>query len=325
MAPKNKNIPDDVEELKRLLFQKDREIAALRESNEQLSEQVRLLNMYRFACKSEKWTDEDKIQLTMFDEAETVSTIKETESEPEPEQKIKVSSYDRCKPGRKPLPDNLPRNEIEHGLTEEERKCGNAECNEYGSCTLLRPVIGKEVTEELEFIPAKIQVNRHIRYKYGPIPCDKQDAEETKSVITSPAPARIIPGSIATPSLLSHVIVSKFADSLPFYRQERIFRRLDIEISRQTMCNWALNVSAKCEDFIQLLRDKSREGPLFNMDETTVQVLNEQGKSASSKSYMWVMVGHYVQYKIVLFHYFRTRSHEAVETLLRDYSGSIHI
>ncbi len=102
---------------------------------------------------------------------------------------------------------------------------------------------------------------------------------------------KMIPKGIATPGLLAHIIVSKFEDALPFYRQEKILQRMGVDLPRSTLCNWAVKVADGIEPILSLLQDDIRSGPLINIDETPVQVLKEPGRSNTSKSYMWVYRG----------------------------------
>jgi len=323
-------LPDDVETLKQQLIEKnniilgkDNFIAELEKRNGLLMEQVTLLKKYRFARSSEQWTDEDRRQRRLFDEAEDgVFQIS-----PEIGSETERITYTRKKGkrGRKPLPEDLPRTVIEHELSEEERRCGNEACLRYGSCEKCRPVIGSETREELEFIPAQIKVNRHVYYKYGQIKCDEFEADESQpGVIAAAREKRIVPAAIVTASLLAHIIVSKFADALPFYRQERIFSRLGIRISRQNMCNWTIQASRACGEYLDLLRGKIREGPLINIDETPLQVLNEPNRPFDSESYMWVMVGSQADARrVVLYNYSSHRNTEVAESLLKDYRGAL--
>ncbi len=322
-----KTLPDDVDTLKDLLVRKeniilgkDSFISELKKTNEILMERVKLLEKYRYGRSSEKWTEEDKAQLALFNEAEVAVEESETETE-----QITVPSYSRNKKKRrKALPEDLPRKIIVHELSDSERQCQKIDCTKYTECQKMRPVIGTEETEELEFIPATIEVNHHIRYNYGPIKCEHiKEEENIPVVISAPKEKRLIPGSIATPSLLSYVAVSKFADALPFYRQERLFKRIGIEISRQTMSNWMIKASSGIEEFVALLGEWVLMSPLLNIDETTVQVLNEIGKSVQSKSYMWVRVGNNKDKKVVLFNYYRDRKTERAEELTKGYKGVI--
>jgi transposase len=188
-----------------------------------------------------------------------------------------VDAHARKKPGRKPLPPELPRVEVVIDLPEDEKVCG------YG-CTLSR--IGEEVSEQLDIIPAKIQVIRQIRPKNA---CRQREGiEDAQPVRIAPVPARIIPKSIATPGLLAHVLTGKFVDHMPFYRQEKMFARLGVDIGRATLCNWAMQVATACLPLINLISDAILEGRVINIDETTLQVLAEPGREATAKSYMWV-------------------------------------
>ncbi|NPD75591.1 transposase, partial [Oceanispirochaeta sp. M1] len=129
-----------------------------------------------------------------------------------------------------------------HSLSIKERTCS--------CCGKLRPIIGYETSEELEYIPAQIKVKVHEREKCGPCNCgDFEDSEEAP-IITAKAPSRIMPGSIASASLLAFIITGKYCDSLPFYRHERIFKRLGVDISRTNMCNWTIKTALKCSDLI---------------------------------------------------------------------------
>ena len=330
-------LPDDVETLKQLLIEKntiiaekdaticgkDTFIGELEKLNELLSEQVTLLRKYRFARSSERWTDEDRRQQRLFDEAEEGVFRLTAAIEPETER----ISYTRKKgkKGRKPLPDDLPRTVIVHELSQEERRCRNEGCSRYGSCAKCRPVIGEESREELEFIPAQIMVKHHVYRKYGEIECEEFEADESQpGVIAAPREKRIVTGGIVTASLLSQIVVSKFADALPFYRQERIFARIGIRISRQNMCNWTIQASRACDRYLDLLRRKIREGPLINMDETSLQVLNEPNRPADSKSFMWVMVGtQHEGHRVVLYTYSPRRDGEMAESLLKGYRGAL--
>jgi transposase len=325
------NLPDDVHELHEIISSitntYEKEIASLESEKNQfeersshyesenlyLKEQVRLLKAYIYGKKNEKLTPEETEQGFLFNEAE--EGIDETASDDSSDVSLTtVKSYTRKKTGRKPLSDDLPREEIVHDLSDEEKKCP--------CCGKERPSIGSDESEELEFIPAKIVVLKHIRKKYGPCSCDAFLAAEKPEVLTAPAPPRMIPGSIASPGLLAEVLTSKFADSLPFYRQEKIFKRIGVELSRQTMCNWEILVAEKCEPLIGLLTEEMRSGPLIHMDETTVQVLQEPGRKAESKSYMWVAVGKNQKGRpLVLYQYHPTRSGTVAADFLEGYTG----
>jgi transposase len=308
-------LPDDSELLKQLLFEMqikhEEEYAKQNLKYQLLKEKYETLKDKFFKKSSEKLSKYEQEQMLLFNEAETES--EETEEELRTETAT-VKTYTRKKRGRKKLPADLPREEIIYDLSAEEKECP--------CCGKERPNIGKKETEELDIIPAKIKVIKHVKLKYGPCKCDDFLEEEIPEVKTAKMPARLIPGSIVSPGLLAYSITFKFVDSLPFYRQSKIFERIDVEISRATLCNWSILAAEKCEVLIELMRKEIRSGPLIQMDETTVQVLKEEGRDPTTKSYMWLTIG-YPEYDkpIILFDYHASRSKDIPVQKLQNYTG----
>lgn len=134
---------------------------------------------------------------------------------------------------------------------------------------------------------------------------------------------QLIPKAIASGGLMAHILCAKFVDALPFYRQEQQFSRLGADISRATMCRWAMQVAKACLPLRNLLRQEIHSGPLINADETTVQVLKEPGKSANSKSYMWVFRGGPTGAPSIYFHYHQSRSGDVAAEFLDGYHGVV--
>jgi transposase len=255
-----------------------------------LQSQVQALNKHRFGSSSEK----DKNQLPLFNEAEQV-----VDSKP----KIKIRG--KKKTGvRKPLPKTLERVEKVYDLGKDQKLCPNdgAELKHIGEVT----------NEQLKFIPASVKVIKHTCYKYACPKCNKH-------IVTATKPKDPIPKSIASPELLSYVSVSKYADGLPLYRLSQMFNRLDIKISRTNMAEWMIKCGTLIQPLINLMQDKLYQQPFINIDETTLQVLKEQGKKASTKSYMWVMRAA----NIILFNYDPSRGQKVAEKLLADYNQAI--
>jgi len=133
--------------------------------------------------------------------------------------------------------------------------------------------------------------------------------------------SHILPRSIATPSLLASIITAKFCDGLPFYRQERMFARHGLEISRQDMANWSIAVAKKLEALEGLLRKELLASPYLHCDETLFQVMDEPGRANSTQSYMWVTTGGVGDRRVVLYQYSRTRSSAFISTFLNSYTG----
>ncbi|MDX2495402.1 MAG: IS66 family transposase [Desulfuromusa sp.] len=294
------DLPESKGELTQIIISNVQEI-------ERLEEEVRLLRQLLFAPKSEKLPVGKFPQLSLFDMPENLPEVDDTTDT------IVVPEHTRTKKkGRKKLPDNLPRFDRVHDIPEEDKICG---CG----CELSK--IGEDVSEKLDIEPAKIRVIRHIRPKYACKNCE--GLEDDTSVKIAPVPPQIIPKGLPTAGLLAHILVAKFCDALPFYRQEKQFIRLDIDIPRQSMCNWAMKAACSCQVILDLLGKEIRSGPLLNIDETTIQVLKEPGRSPTTKSYMWVFRGGETDNPVVLFQYHPTRSGDVAKLFVDDYQGVI--
>ncbi len=304
----NEKLPDNPEKLKAIILDKDEIISCKDEHITILEEQIRILKKQIFGSKSEKRRPDEGeggVQLHLFNEAEAlVEEKKERES-------VTVPEHTRQRPKRKPLPENLPRVEVIEDIDESEKVC---------ACGAKLSRIGEDISEKLDIIPAKIQVIRTIRPKYACKSCEGVESEGP-TVKIAPPPAQIIPKGIATPGLLAYVAVSKYADGLPLYRQEKIFERIGVEISRSTMAGWMVMVGQGSKPIVELLYKGLHSGPLINVDETPVQVLNEPGRPNTTKSYMWVFRGGPPDKPIILFKYSETRSGEVPREVLAGYSG----
>ena len=311
-------LPDDPVELKRIIAQLTAEKASLSDQheslrrhyeaeNELLREQIRKLFDQLFGRKSEKLFGGSP-QLLLFDMPEI-----DPEVETEVEEKVVIEAHSRKKAGRKPLPESLPRVEVVHDIEEEEKVCG---------CGAALERIGEEVSEKLDIIPAIIRVIRHIRPKYSCRCCEGVE-DDGPTIKIAPVPPQIVPKGIASAGLLAHILTAKFADALPFYRQEKQFARLGVEIGRATMCNWAMKAAEACKPLLELLSQEIRSGPLINIDETTVQVLHEPGRSPTTKSYMWIFRGGDPQKVSLIYRYAPTRSGDVAASFIKKYKGAV--
>jgi len=214
----------------------------------------------------------------------------------------------RTRGGRVALPPELPRVEVVHELGDTER-C----CTEDG--TELK-VIGEEVSEELHVVPARVEVIRHVRRKYACPTCEE-------NVKTAPAPAKLLPKSNASATLLAHVATAKYQDALPLYRQSQIFTRHGAHLPRNTLARWMVQTGERLLPLIETLRKQLLNAPLIHMDETTLQVNQEEGRKASANSYMWVQRGGPPEQQVVLFDYDPSRAGRVPLRLLGDYNGCL--
>jgi len=160
-----------------------------------------------------------------------------------------------------------------------------------------------------------IQVLRHIRKQYA---CDCGHC-----IKTAPLPAQPIPKSLASPGLLAHIAVSKYQDALPLYRQETILQRIGIELPRATLSNWMIQSGQLIQPVLNLLRERLLGYDILQMDETTVQVLKETGKTAQSKSYLWVQRGGPPGQPVILYDYDPTRGQGVPVRLLEGFAGTL--
>jgi len=297
-----KNLPDDVGELKEIIVQSRGEI-------EYLKEQISLLKAKIFGRRTEKYDLEQLLPGQSFlPGLESDGWVAVTEPET-----VVVEKHTRKKTGRKPLPDNLPREEVIHDIPEEEKVCA---CG----CRLTR--IGEEVSEQLHVEPAKFKVIIHIRPKYACRVCEGVESDD-QTVKIAPPPLQIIPKSMATISLLVYIITGKFIESLPLYRQEKRFRRHGITLTRATMSNWLIKVADLCTPLLPLMKQEIRSGPLINADESSFQVMKEPNRKNTSKSYIWVFRGGPVENPVVLFHYEPSRSGQVAHDFLDGYHGYV--
>ena len=299
-------LPDDHDALKAMIIEFAEQHEESKKHIKYLEERIRLLTNEIFGRKSEKQPPEpDQAQLNLFGQAEP---------EPAPvEEEIIVPGHTRKKRGRKPLPKDLPVKEVTYDIAEDEKICG---------CGAHMTRCGEETAEKLDIIPAKMEVIRHVRYKYACKQCEGVE-DDGPTVKIAPVPPQIIPKGIATPGLLAHILVSKFEDALPFYRQEKIFDRLGVDLGRATMCGWAVKVAVQCEVLLKMIGEEIRSGPLINIDETPFQVMNEQGRANTTKSYMWVFRGGPPGKIAVVYQYHPSRAGNVAGQFLKDYQGYI--
>ncbi len=259
-----------------------------------LTEHIRHLLRQRFGPSSEKTAVD---QLGLFNEAE--EQVAE-EADTSHEESVTVEAHKRKKKPRVGIPDHLPREDVIYDLPEDEKFCPH-------DGTALK-LIGSDDHEQIEIIPAQIKALVHKRLKYA-CPCCEQH------VVTADKPQQPIEKSIAGPGLLAYVATQKYADALPLYRQTELFKRIGIEIDRTNMANWMIKCGQLVQPLINLLIDQLHCQPFIHMDETTLQVLDEPGKTAQSKSYMWVMAGADKQ-PIRIFHYADSRGQRVPLELL---------
>ena len=334
-----KELPDDPVQLKQLIHAIQNQASAFEKELQQKSELIkllmeekRLLRLELFGRSSEKThPDNNPDQPNLFDEIEEIhcfdsasenedSAGGESDNDADDKDIQYIGPYKRIRPGSKKdagakFSPSMPRKDVVIDIPEEEKTC---------ACGCKMEKIGEEVSEKAGYIPAQSFVERHIRPKYACKSCEGAESEGIHPTvkIAAPAPA-ILPKSNATAGLLAQIITAKFEDALPLYRQEKIFARHGLELSRSTMSRWAIKVYEKLMPFLEILYDEQRSGPLIGIDETTVQVLKEPERANTSKSYMWVTRGGPPGRSVIRFHYDPGRSGKVAKKLLEGFRGAV--
>ena len=278
-----------------------------------LTEMVMLLRKEKFGPSSEKTPKQVDGQLSLFNEAE----VEADASVPEPISK-EVKGYVRNNPKtkREEIIKDLPVREILCETAKEEQYCGH--CN-----SALRP-IGKEVVrEELEYIPAKLQIVRYVRMSYECPRCKHTERPFIKKALT---PTSLMNHSLASPSSVANVMYQKYVNSVPLYRQEKEWERMGLSLSRATMANWVIRCS---QDYlmpvVEHLQKKLLERDIVHCDETPVQVLKEEGKKPQTKSYMWLYrTGDDDKPPVILYDYQPSRNGDHAVVFLKDFKGFVH-
>jgi transposase len=300
-----------IEELEQKTAKLEQQNAELTAKLTWYEEQFRLAQQKRFGASSEK-THPDQLELNLFNEAEVLAAPASEEPD------IETVTYSRKKSvgSREAKLDQFPVETITYALPEEEQVCS--------CCGGALHAMSTETRNEIAIIPAEVKVTRHVRQVYACRHCEREEIRTP--IVTAPMPKPVYPGSLASPSIMAHVMSQKYVDSQPLYRQEQQFARLGLTISRQTLANWMIYGA---NQWLTLLTDRMREHLLnqdiLHADETTLQVLREPGKSAETKSYLWLYrTGREVP-PIVLYDYQPSRGGEHPRNFLKGFSGYLHV
>ena len=264
-------LPDDPAALKALVVSLGAQVKSLESALttrqliiEMMELQLATLRRQKFGRKSEKLDEqiaqlELKLEEFQVDEAEDPAPATEA---------VKAA---RAKRVRKPLPDHLPRDTVIYPAP-------TCDCPTCGSAL---QSIGEDVAEQLEFIPASFRVIRHVRPKFGCTRCD--------TLVQASAPSRPIERGIAGPGLLAHVLVAKYGDHLPLYRQSQIYAREGVEIERSTLAEWVGGASRLLRPLVDALRRHVLTGPTVHADDTPVPVL-APGRGKTLTGRLWAYV-----------------------------------
>ena len=208
-------------------------------------------------------------------------------------------------PVRQPAPEHLSVEEVRIEVAAEEKQC---EC-----CGRERSQIGEDVSEEIEFIPARFVRRRYVRPKLACSHCRNK-------VVQAPAPPRLIEKGKPGPGLLAHVVLSKYMDHLPLYRQEQIALRSGVHLPRQTLVGWIEQAAFSLQPVYEAMKQELFCGDFLQVDETPVKVLDPDQPGKAAQAYLWVYAR---PGDNVLFEYADGRSHAVPKAMLEGFSGTI--
>lgn len=278
----------------------EKENAELRAEKEKLTNEILFLRRQLFGRSSERFIPEDPAQLALAFEGEENLPQEKQEKPEEVTITYTRKKESTNKPVREPIPAHLRRVEV----------VIEPDCIPEGAVR-----IGEEVTEKLEYIPGEIYVKRTVRPKYA--------KPEGEGVMIAPLPTQVLPRSNAGASLLAHLLVSKYQDHLPFYRQLEIFKRQDVHLAASTVNDWFADAVDLLRPLYEALKREVLATDYIQIDESTIPVVDKDKPGATRKGYHWIVNSPVL--KLLFFHYQKgSRAQYVVIQLLHDFLGAVH-
>jgi transposase len=296
------SLPGEVTELHQIIRTLHAALSETQAQFENLKQQILALRRAQFGQSSERIEG----QAELFVEPVTV---------PVPPKVTEKITYERTQPGRPALPKDLPRVRLEYDLPAEDKQCS--------CCGGALGRIGEDTSEQLDYIPARLQVVVHARQKYA-CRCGGN------GVKTAQMPEQPLPKSNASANLLSHLLVSKYQDHLPLARLERIFGRHGVPIARQTLCDWVLGSTELASVLSEALKRHVLAAPKIHADDTIVPLL-DRDKNRTVQARAWAYVGagarlapdgRWLEHPTaVVYEFTDTRRGEHAQAFLKGYQG----
>lgn len=280
---------------------KDSDILYRQAKIDKLTHELATLKRWKFGRSSELL---NAGQVSLLDETidADIAAIEEELKELSPA--VKVQASPRQSPKRAALPAGLPRVDIHHEPDSTTCGCG---------CQLKR--IGEDVSEKLDYTPGVFTVEQHIRGKWACAKCE--------TLIQAPVPAQIIDKGIPTAGLLAQVLVAKYSDHLPLYRQERIFGRAGVQIPRSTLAQWVGICGVQLQPLVDALKGEILSHSVLHADETPVEML-KPGNKKTHRAYLWAYApGAFEELKAVVYDFCESRAGEHDRTFLGKWRGSL--
>jgi transposase len=218
---------------------------------------------------------------------------------------LELPSKRRKGHGRQIIPDHLPRRDVLHDVAEADRVC---------ECGRAKARIGEDVSEQIEYEPGKLEVLRHVYPKYACSCCK----DGVTAAVAAPSS---IASYLAAPGLLAHVLVSRFSEHLPYYRQQDVLARHGIFLARSTLCGWVGGCGDLLRPLVVLMRERVLQSDVIQADETPVPVLDPK-RDSTRNGYLWTSLGDR-EHPYNYYYYTDSRSREGPAQFLKGYRGSL--
>jgi|APMI01.1.fsa_nt_gi transposase len=292
----------DADALRQLLLAQNRELVWRQAKIDQLTHELSLHKRWRFGVKTERLSAE---QAQLFEETVEADLAAMTEElERLSGKSASAKGQAKGQPKRKPLPPELPRTDIHHEPDSTTCACG---------CQMKR--IGEDIAEKLDYTPGTFRVERHLRGKWVCGACE--------TLVQAPVPAHVIDKGIPTAGLLAQVLVAKYQDHLPLYRQEGIFGRAGLAIPQSTLAHWVGQMGVQLQPLVDALKEELLAFPVLHADETPVAML-DPGAGKTHRAYLWsYSIGAHDPVRAVIYDFAESRAGKHAQDFLGDWRGTL--
>ena len=293
----------DAPQLRELVVTMSQQMGQMQQLIERLTHEMALLKRLKFALQSERHhrSGEEQRELEESIDAD-LQALEEQLQRLQPQ--TQAPPAQALAPGRARLPAALPRHKIHHEPEQTQCNCG---------CEMQR--IGEDISERLDYQPGIFSVQRHIRGKWVCRRCE--------TIQQAPIPAHIIDKGLASTGLLAQVLVAKYADHVPLHRQQSIFARSGVKLSRSTLAQWVGSCGVQLQPLVDALQQELLQSSVLHADETPVQML-KPGTGKSQRAYLWAYSSNVLgDLRAVVYDFCPSRAGEHTRNFLQGWSGAL--
>lgn len=280
-----------------------RQVTTKQRTIEQLEERLQRLLRRLFGRRSEK-LDPGQLLLPGLEDKDEPKPPHVDEA-PDDEAAVQEPKARRRRRSRKAKLEDLPHVRVEHDVDPKDKRC---------ACGREKHKIGEEKRNEIEYVPASVFVKVHVRPKYACRACED-------GVVIAPLPSLLIDRGLPGPGLLAQIVTSKYHDHLPLYRQEAIFERHGLPLSRKTMCDWIGVVYELLLPILLAMRRELLARKVVQSDDTPVLVQVKGGAGGCARAFLWIYVA--AEDDLVVYDFSLTRGREAPKAFLEGFSGDV--